>query len=358
MSPPRRIRVEKLLPRCWPSRSFFRLPVAAELTAPTSPHPRWPSPPRPLGCRGRPSRPRLPSPLPQPEVFKLGVQGPFSGPSARTGEEFKGAANMAFDAVNWQIGEYKIEPVWIDDQSDPAKTSQAYEQAIVQDKIQAGILNWHSSDAVRRWTSRPSTRSRTSSALAPPSWSTRSTLRPDEVQLLVRQDLAVPVEAEHRLRAALEDAIKRHLQAREKTVAIWGEDTDWGRCFGNAIKKQFQETGWKIVAEDYFAVDQTEFYPLLNKMKDLNPALIAGTSAAAPAISALIKQANEVGLKSMIIADGLGWVGDWYDLTGVSSNYVLDQIPQLGDSVRPRSAPPTSRSASGSSPALGRRPGL
>jgi branched-chain amino acid transport system substrate-binding protein len=32
-------------------------------------------------------------------------------------------------------------------------------------------------------------------------------------------------------------------------------------------------------------------------------------------------------LKSLIIADGLGWVGEWYDLTGSSSNYVLDQIP-------------------------------
>ena len=48
------------------------------------------------------------------EVFKLGILGPFSGPAARTGEEFKGAATMAFDAVNWQIGHYKIEPVWID----------------------------------------------------------------------------------------------------------------------------------------------------------------------------------------------------------------------------------------------------
>jgi branched-chain amino acid transport system substrate-binding protein len=82
------------------------------------------------------------------EVFKLGILGPFSGPSARTGDEFKGSVNMVFDEINWQIGKYKIEPVWIDSQSDPAKASQAYEQAIVQDGIQAGILNWHSSVAV------------------------------------------------------------------------------------------------------------------------------------------------------------------------------------------------------------------
>jgi branched-chain amino acid transport system substrate-binding protein len=66
---------------------------------------------------------------------------------------------------------------------------------------------------------------------------------------------------------------------------------------------------------------------LLNKLNEQNPAVIAGTSTAAPSISAFIKQADEVGLESLIIADGLGWVGEWYDLTGESSNYVLDQIP-------------------------------
>ena len=44
-------------------------------------------------------------------------------------------------------------------------------------------------------------------------------------------------------------------------------------------------------------------------------------------MSAFIKQADEVGLESLIIADGLGWFGEWYDLTGSSSNYVIDQIP-------------------------------
>ena len=82
------------------------------------------------------------------KVFKLGVDGPFSGPGAKNGEEFKRSFQMAMEAINYTIGDYKIEPVWIDDQSDPAKGTAAYEQAIVQDKIQAGILNWNSSVAV------------------------------------------------------------------------------------------------------------------------------------------------------------------------------------------------------------------
>jgi len=66
---------------------------------------------------------------------------------------------------------------------------------------------------------------------------------------------------------------------------------------------------------------------LLTKLKGLEPAVFAGTGSAPPLYSSLIKQADEVGLESMIIADGLGWVGDWYDLTGASSDYVIDQIP-------------------------------
>ncbi|MGD8599695.1 MAG: hypothetical protein PVJ26_21960, partial [Anaerolineae bacterium] len=51
------------------------------------------------------------------EVFILGILGPFSGPSARTGDEFKASVNMAFGDIDWQICQYQIEPVWIDSQS-------------------------------------------------------------------------------------------------------------------------------------------------------------------------------------------------------------------------------------------------
>ncbi len=262
-------------------------------------------------------------------VFKLGVQGPFSGPAAQTGDEFKGSVNMAFDAINWQIGKYKIEPVWIDCQSDPAKGAQAYEQAVVQDGIQAGILNWHSSVAV-------SCMEITAKHKIPHFFGFGATevvnetfaSDPEKYGYWMFKGWPAPRKLSISYVQGLEDAIAAGQWSPEaKTVAIYGEDSDWGRSFGNAIKGQLEEVGWTVVAEEFFPLEQTEFYPLLNKFKDLNPALIAGTSTAAPTMSAFIKQADEVGLKSLIIADGLGWFGDWYDLTGSSSNYVLDQIP-------------------------------
>jgi branched-chain amino acid transport system substrate-binding protein len=262
-------------------------------------------------------------------TFKLGVLGPFSGPSARTGEEFKGSTEMALEAIDYQIGDYKIEPVWIDSQSDPAKAAQAYEQAAVQDSIQAGVLNWHSSVAV-------SCMEVAAKYKIPHFFGFGATevvnetyaSDPAKYGYWTSKGWPTPMKLSVSYVQALEDAIERGILSLDaKTVAVYGEDTDWGRSFGGAIKGQLEEAGWEVVAEEYFPIEQTEFYPLLNKFKDLNPAVIAGTSTAAPSFSAFIKQADEVGLESLIIADGLGWVGEWYDLTGSSSNYVLDQIP-------------------------------
>jgi len=263
------------------------------------------------------------------EVFKLGVLGPFSGPSARTGDEFKASVNMAFDAIDWQIGKYKIEPVWIDSQSDPAKASQAYEQAVVQDGIEAAIINWHSSVAVSCMEVAakhqvPHFCPYGATEVVNETWQSD----PDKYFYWVNKWWPTPKKLSISYVQALEDAIAEGLWSpEEKTVAIYGEDTDWGRSFGAAIKEQLDDAGWETVAEEYFSIDQTEFYPLLNKLVDLNPAVIAGTSTALPSYSALIKQADEVGLDSLIIADGLGWFGEWYESTGSSSNYVLDQIP-------------------------------
>jgi branched-chain amino acid transport system substrate-binding protein len=262
-------------------------------------------------------------------TFTLGILGPFSGPSARTGEEFRGSATMALESIDYNICGYTIEPVWIDSQSDPAKATQAYEQAIVQDGIDAGILNWHSSVAV-------AVMELNAQHQIPHFFGFGATevvnetfaSDPDYYGYWMFKGWPTPAKLSISYVQALESAIETGLWTPDaRTFAIYGEDTDWGRSFGAAIAGQFEDAGWEIVAEEYFNIDQTEFYPLLNRFVELNPAVIAGTSTAAPSFSAFIKQADEVGLESLIIADGLGWVGEWYELTGESSNYVVDQIP-------------------------------
>jgi branched-chain amino acid transport system substrate-binding protein len=109
---------------------------------------------------------------------------------------------------------------------------------------------------------------------------------------------------------------------------LYGADTDWGRDFCPGLGQLFREGGWEVIGQEWVTVGETEFYPLLKKLKDLDAAVVAGFIADPPGVSSFIKQSREVGLKSLIICDGLAWVGDWYQLTGEASDYVLDQQPQ------------------------------
>jgi ABC-type branched-subunit amino acid transport system substrate-binding protein len=96
-----------------------------------------------------PAEPAVPAAPPaDAKVLKVGVLAPFTGPSARVGEEFKGAVTMAFDAIDWTVGDYTIEVVWIDGESDPEKATRAYEAAITRDGIQVGLLNWDASEVI------------------------------------------------------------------------------------------------------------------------------------------------------------------------------------------------------------------
>lgn len=82
------------------------------------------------------------------KVLPIGVLGPFTGPSAQNGKEFKASVEMAMEAIDYTVGDYKIEVVWVDSQSDPARAASAYAEAVEGKGIQAGVLNWHSSVAV------------------------------------------------------------------------------------------------------------------------------------------------------------------------------------------------------------------
>jgi branched-chain amino acid transport system substrate-binding protein len=117
----------------------------------------------------------------------------------------------------------------------------------------------------------------------------------------------------------------------KRIVALCAEETDWGRDWIVAAKANLKKYGWKIEMEDYTQIGQTDFYPLLSKYKKAGIPLVTITNTAAASVSAYIKQSREVGLKALPIVDGLGWVGEWYELTGRSSNGVVDMNVKFTD---------------------------
>jgi branched-chain amino acid transport system substrate-binding protein len=268
--------------------------------------------------------------LAQEKVLRVGSMGPFTGPAARTGEEFKNSINMVFEAVNYKVGDYKIEFYWIDSESDAEKAARAYEQAVVRDKIEVGFGGWHS------WCSLSAMEVTAKYKLphffafgAGYEINEKYKADPGKYKYWVGKGWPTAYKLSIGYVDAFEDAIKQGRWAvKEKKAAVYGVDNDWGRNFGNAIGQQLKDAGWEVVSYDWLQLGETDFHPLLSRLKRENVALVAGTMSDPPAISAFTKQAREVNLKSLIVADGLGWVGEWYDLTGDASDYILDMIPQ------------------------------
>ncbi|MBF0469073.1 MAG: ABC transporter substrate-binding protein, partial [Desulfamplus sp.] len=265
------------------------------------------------------------------KTLKVGVLGPFTGPSAQTGKEFQASVEMAMEKINYTVGDYKIEVVWIDSQSDPAKASSAYAEAVESKGIQAGALNWHSSVAVAVMDMAaqykvPHMFGFGASGVVNEKWKAD----PAKYSYWGGKGWPVPEKLEGNYIECINTAIEKGLwKPAKKLAAIYGEDTDWGRSAGSAYKKALLDSGWEIFSEEYFPITQTDFYPMLSKYKKAGVELLCGTSASPPPLTSFVKQFSEVGLKSVLVASGLGWIGDWYKMTGKSSDYVLDSIPQL-----------------------------
>jgi branched-chain amino acid transport system substrate-binding protein len=287
-------------------------------------------PAEPVKTEALPAEPvKTEAPAPaEPKTLVVGVLAPFTGPSARVGEEFKGAVTMAFDKINWQVGDYKLEAVWIDGESDPEKATRAYEAAITRDNIQVGLLNWDASEVISVM--------ELAAKYKIPHFFAMGTS--EDIDIRWKSDekygywmgkgWPTPSKLTINYVTTLEDAISRGLWAPgEKKVVLYGNDDEWSRGFTKAIGEQLVAAGWEIAGEEYVPVGETDFYPMLTKIKSLDVPLMAGTMDDAAGFPAMIKQAREVGVESLIVADGLGWVGEWYNMTGDASDFVIDQIP-------------------------------
>lgn len=266
------------------------------------------------------------------KVLKLGIVAPFTGPNARVGEELKDIHAMAFDAIGWKIGDYKIVPVYIDDESDPEKAVRAFKDAVLREKIQASLSGYHSSvtvalmDLLAQYKIPYFFPQNESSVIVkkyqsdPVKYTYHQWKgRPNPTKLIVGYDLAL-----------FKDAIEKGTwKPANKKFSVMCEDTDYGRDFCASFKKMVSDKGWELVGEDYVPLDASDVYPILTKLKSQEPSLIFISMSAPAVATSMIKQSREVGLTGLIISHGLGWIGEWYSMTGESGDYVLDMMQKF-----------------------------
>jgi branched-chain amino acid transport system substrate-binding protein len=268
--------------------------------------------------------------------FKVGITVPLTGPDAATGAEMKNAVTLALEKVNYKVGPYTIVPDWIDEASNPASAAAALEKAIVSDGIQAGFLNWNSSDAVAMMNvvarhKIPYFFGMGATGIV------NQTFHSDQAKYgyWMAKGWAIPGDVAKVYADAVQAFVANgSLQlSHGKTVALWAEDTDWGHSLTDSVKQRFTELGWQVMDQQFFAIDATDQQGLLNRFKNEGVSVVAGTASAPQTASAFLKQAADAGLHATIIADGLGYIGNFYTLAGAASNGVLDMQPQFATSA-------------------------
>lgn len=283
-----------------------------------------------MGCA--PSTPTtvLPSsPTPSPLALKVGVVAPLTGPSATNGQAIQHAVTMAFEQIDYTIGDYQIELIPIDSQSDPDIAARAYEQAITEQGVQVGLLNWHSSVAVAVMDMAALYEIPHFFGMGAADLIVKKIETNPNKYNYWHKAWPVPQKLTSGYIAVLEDAIAEgSWRPDQKRAVIYSEDTDWGHSFNNGIRPQLETAGWTIVAEMYAALDETDFRDDLHSLKNKGISLLVVSGANEAFQTSFVKQVDEVGLEAVLIADCLGCTGGWYEQTGPASDGVLDQVPQ------------------------------
>jgi branched-chain amino acid transport system substrate-binding protein len=265
------------------------------------------------------------------KVFKLGVLGPYTGPGANVGAEMKNGTMMAFEKIGYKIGDYKVELIFIDDQSDAAKSTNAYSEAIERLGVQASISNWNTAVTVAcmdLWAKYkiPHFFSMGAGKAVNDKWASF----PKDKRYLIMKGWPIPQKMTQGYADFVTHIMNKGLwKPEKKLMALWQEDTDWGRGVAAGIRERFEKAGWKTFTEEYFSFTQTDFYPFLSKCKQAGVTGLFGGGGLPVPTTACVKQIGEVGLKALVIADGLAYFGDWYKLTGAGSDGALDMQPQF-----------------------------
>ena len=112
----------------------------------------------------------------------------------------------------------------------------------------------------------------------------------------------------------------------KKRLACVGADNDFSRDCMEVWKKVSQERGGEILAEEYFSPGKVQdFYPILSKIKSLNPdAVFVGGFTQEAAL--VYKQAYEVGIKAPLGGYNGMTPEQAKDLIGVKYNDVLKNV--------------------------------
>ena len=215
--------------------------------------------------------------------IKIGFIGPLSGGNAQQGLGARNGFLLAIEQANAGDFPYEIEPVVLDDASDPQTGVSAAMKLVNDPDVVAGIGHWNSPVALATIPvfSRNGMPFVIWGAISP---------KITEQNLPEITRVTPTLTAENDPLAAWAAS-----ELGASRIAIVSDTSDYGTANAESFRGFFEEEGGEIVAEELLPVGTTDFRPVLTRIKGLEPdALYFGGVITEAGI--LRNQMKEVGL--------------------------------------------------------------
>jgi len=257
------------------------------------------------------------------ETIKIGIFSPTTGFAAADGTSALQAAQLAVKMINDNGGVMgkKLELIHYDDAAKPDQAASIARKLIEQDKVVAGISGSYSG-ATR--------------AAAP-----------------VFQEAGVPMISAYAIHpditktgdkifrvgtlASVEGRVGAELVGnviKGKKVAILTIDNDFGAALTEGFKAHAKDLGLEIVLEEKYPLGETEFRPIIGKIKEVNPDVVYATAYYNEAAN-LVSQAKDEGLTATIVGQEGYDSPKFIELAGPAAEGVIITTDLNRDSDRP-----------------------
>lgn len=243
----------------------------------------------------------------QPKTIKIGWTGPLSGPAAESGIAMKQSGTLAMEEWNAKGGIYiaeakkklPVEILFEDCQSKPEIGVNLVEKFITRDKVCLVLSDaLHSSITLAVMELAPKYDFPIMS-MGPVSdqISGKVAKDPARYRSFWKGDISTGAFSQMMFQTYKDLILEKLFAPKNKTVAFFMEDTDYGRSYATELGKLFGNLGWKTAAVETVPLGHTDCYPQLTKLKSLNPDILFTCFTSIASGVAAVKQFHELGLK-------------------------------------------------------------
>jgi branched-chain amino acid transport system substrate-binding protein len=237
----------------------------------------------------------LPAGAQAPQPIRVGFSSAMSGPSAITGEGVMWGATMAVDEINAKGGIMgrKVEVYFGDNKGTPGEAVSAVRKLVDVDKVDVIVGQTHSGACLG---SMPIVKElqvpQVTESCSNPKIRELSGKGGNEWQFRVNIDDLM-----------MANAFGKYIAKNAKTVSIVAQNDDFGRGAATAYDTAFKKSGVKLVSTEFFDRGQSDYRPLLTRLKRSNPEALLMVMLANEG-SVFMRQYRELGLSQKIYARG------------------------------------------------------